>query len=71
MDAKARTKLITELAAERDELERQAGEREKRAQRLSGAQKNSAQLEARSLRQRAKEVDRRWAELNEGQRRVK
>ncbi len=63
MDTKARKKLIVDLASERDELERQAGDREKHAQRLSGPQKNAAQLEARSLRQKAKEVGRRWAEL--------
>ncbi len=62
MDSKARAKAITQLAVERDELERKAAEREKQAQRLSGPQKNAAQLEARSLRQQAKEVGRR-AEL--------
>jgi len=63
MDSKAHTKVITQLAAERDELERKAAEREKQAQRLSGPQKNSALLEARSLRQQAKEVGRRAALL--------
>jgi hypothetical protein len=59
MDSKARTKITAALAAERDELERRAAEREKQAQRLSGPQKNAALLEARSLRQQAKEVGRR------------
>ncbi len=62
MDSKARTKVIAELAVEREELERKAAEREQQAQRLSGPQKNAAQLEARSLRQQAKAVGRR-AEL--------
>jgi hypothetical protein len=65
MNTKDRQKQIAELAAERAELERTAAEREKQAQRLSGAQKNSAQLEARSLRQKANEVARRWADLTE------
>jgi predicted nuclease with TOPRIM domain len=65
VDTDARKKLIAELAAERDELERKAAEREKQAQRLQGGQKNSAQLEARSLRQQANEVGRRWADLTE------
>jgi hypothetical protein len=65
MDTKARKKLIAELASERDELERKAAEREKQAQRLQGGQKNAAQLEARSLRQKANAVARRWADLTE------
>ena len=65
MDTDARKKLIAELAAERDELERKAAEREKQAQRLQGGQKNSAKLEARTLRQKANEVGRRWADLTE------
>lgn len=65
MDTKARKKLIAELASERDELERKAAEREKQAQRLQGGQKSAAQLEARSLRQKANEVGRRWADLTE------
>lgn len=66
MDAEARKKLIAELAAERDELERKAAEREKQAQRLKDdRQRSSAQLEARSLRQQANEVGRRWADLTE------
>jgi hypothetical protein len=63
MDPKARKKVITDLAAERDELERKAAERERQAQRLQGPQKSAAQLEARSLRHQAKEVGRRWMDL--------
>jgi hypothetical protein len=59
----ARKKIIAELAAERDELERKAAERERQAQRLQGPQKNAALLEARSLRQQAKDVGRRWMDL--------
>jgi hypothetical protein len=66
MDTKGRKKVLTELDAERSELERKAAEREKQAQRLQGPQKNAAQLEARSLRQQAKEVVRRRMELAKG-----
>jgi hypothetical protein len=66
MDTKARKKVLTELAADRYELERQAAEREKQAQRLQGPQKNAAQLEARSLRQKAKEVGQRRMDLTKG-----
>jgi len=59
----ARKKVVTELVTERDELERKAAERERQAQRLQGPQKNAALLEARSLRQQAKEVGRRWMDL--------
>ena len=59
----ARKKVIAELAAERDELERKAAERERQAQRLQGPQKNAALLEGRSLRQQAKVVGRRWMDL--------
>jgi hypothetical protein len=59
----ARKKVIAELAAERDELERKAAERERQAQRLQGPQKNAALLGARSLRQQAKEAGRRWMDL--------
>jgi hypothetical protein len=66
MDTDSRKKLIAGLAAERDELERKAAECERQAQRFkAGQQKSSAQLEARSLRQRANEVGRRWADLTE------
>jgi hypothetical protein len=68
MDAKTRKKLIAELASERDELERKAAEREKQAQRLQGAQKSAAQLEARGLRQKANEVGRRLADLTNDER---
>jgi hypothetical protein len=63
MDTKGRKKVLTELDAERYELERKAAEREKQAQRLQGPQKNAAQLEARSLRQQAKEVIRRRMDI--------
>jgi hypothetical protein len=66
MDIKGRQKVLTELDAERSELERKAAEREKQAQRLQGPQKNAAQLEARSLRQQAKEVGQRRTELTKG-----
>jgi hypothetical protein len=66
MDSKARKKVLTEFAAERYELERQAAERERQAQRLQGPQKNAAQLEARSLRQKAKEVGQRRMDLTKG-----
>lgn len=65
MNTKERQKQIAQLAAERAELERTAAEREKQAQRLQGTQKNSAQLEARGLRQKANEVARRLADLTE------
>ena len=66
MDTDSRKKLIAGLAAERDELERKAAECERQAQRFKdGQQKSSAQLEARSLRQRANAVGRRWADLTE------
>lgn len=66
MDIKGRQKVLTELDAERFELERKAAEREKQAQRLQGPQKNAAQLEARSLRQQAKEVVQRRIDLTKG-----
>jgi hypothetical protein len=66
MDTKGRKMVLTELDAERSELERKAAEREKQAQRLQGPQKNAAQLEARSLRQQAKEVVRRRMDLAKG-----
>jgi hypothetical protein len=66
MDTKGRKKVLTELDAERYELERKAAEREKQAQRLHGPQKNAAQLEARSLRQQAKEVIRRRMDIANG-----
>lgn len=66
MDTKGRKKVLTELDAERYELERKAGEREKQAQRLQGPQKNAAQLEARSLRQQAKEVVQRRMDIAKG-----
>jgi hypothetical protein len=66
MDTKGRKKVLTELDAERSELERKAAEREKQAQRLQGPQKNAAQLEARSLRQQAKEVIRRRMDIVKG-----
>jgi hypothetical protein len=66
MDTKGRKKVLTELDAERYELERKAAEREKQAQRLQGPQKNAAQLEARSLRQQAKEVIRRRMDIAKG-----
>jgi hypothetical protein len=66
MDTKGRKKVLTELDAERSELERKAAEREKQAQRLQGPQKNAAQLEARSLRQLAKEVVRRRMDIAKG-----
>ena len=66
MDTKGRKKVLTELDAERYELERKAAEREKQAQRLQGPQKNAAQLEARSLRQQAKEVIRRRMDTAKG-----
>jgi hypothetical protein len=66
MDTKGRKKVLTELDAERYELERKAAEREKQAQRLQGPQKNAAQLEARSLRQQAKEVIRRRMDIVKG-----
>jgi hypothetical protein len=66
MDAESRKKLIAELAAERDEFERKAAELDRRGQRLKeGAQKRSLLLEARSLRDQAKERGRRWADLTE------
>jgi hypothetical protein len=66
MDSVSRKKLIAELAAERDELERKAAELDRRGQRLKeGAQKRSLLLEARSLRDQAKERGRRWADLTE------
>jgi hypothetical protein len=66
MDTKGRNKVQTELDAERQELERKAAEREKQAQRLQGPQKNAAQLEARSLRQQAKQVVRRRMDIAKG-----
>jgi hypothetical protein len=66
MDTKGRKKVLTELDAERYELERKAAEREKQAQRLQGPQKNAAQLEARSLRQQAKQVVRRRTDIAKG-----
>ena len=66
MDTKGRKKVLTELDAERYELERKAAEREKQAQRLQGPQKNAAQLEARSLRQQAKQVVRRRMDIAKG-----
>ena len=66
IDAESRRKLIAQLGAERDELERKAAQCEKRAQRLKeGQQKSSAQLEARNLRRQAREAGRRWADLTE------
>jgi malate synthase len=63
----ARKKLISELAAERDELERKAAERERQAQRLQGGQKSSALLEVRNLRQQANAVGRRWSDLTDAE----
>ncbi len=62
-DTDAREKLIAELAAERDELERKAVERERQAQHLQGGQKTAALLEVRNLRQQANAVGRRWSDL--------
>jgi hypothetical protein len=66
-DADARKKLIAELAAERDELERKAAERERQAQRLQGGQKTAALLEVRNLRQQANAVGRRWSDLTDAE----
>jgi predicted nuclease with TOPRIM domain len=63
----ARKKLIAELAAERDELERKAAERERQSQRLQGGQKNAALLEVRTLRQQANAVGRRWSDLTDAE----
>ncbi|HWZ63880.1 MAG TPA: hypothetical protein VNX02_12735 [Steroidobacteraceae bacterium] len=53
-----------ELAAERAELERKAAELDRKGQRLKeGAQKRQLLLEARTLRNQAKERGRRWADL--------
>jgi predicted nuclease with TOPRIM domain len=66
-DKDARTKLIAELAAERDELERKAAERERQAQRLQAGRKNAALLEVRNLRQQANAVGRRWSDLTDAE----
>ena len=66
-DTEAREKLIAALAAERDELERTAAERERQAQRLQGGQKTAALLEARNLRQQANAVGRRWSDLTDAE----
>lgn len=66
-DTEAREKLIAALAAERDELERTAAERERQAQRLQGSQKTAALLEARNLRQQANTVGRRWSDLTDAE----
>jgi hypothetical protein len=64
MDSVSRKKLIVELAAERAELERKAAELDRKGQRLKeGAQKRQLLLEARTLRNQAKERGRRWADL--------
>lgn len=66
MDSASRKKLIAELAAERNELERKAAELDRKGQRLKeGAQKRQTLLEARALRDQAKERGRRWADLTE------
>ena len=66
MDTTERKKLIAELAAERDEFERRAAELDRQAQRLKdGSQKRSLLLEARSLRDQAKERGRRWSDLTD------
>jgi hypothetical protein len=66
-DSDARKKLIAELAAERDELERKAAERERQAQRLQGGQQSAALLEVRNLRQQANAVGRRWSDLTDAE----
>jgi hypothetical protein len=66
-DTDARQKLIAELAAERDELERKAAERERQAQHLQGGQKTAALLEVRNLRQQANAVGRRWSDLTDAE----
>jgi predicted nuclease with TOPRIM domain len=66
-DTDARKKLIAELAAERDELERKAAERERQAQRLQASQKSAALLEVRNLRQQANAVGRRWSDLTDAE----
>lgn len=66
-DTDARKKLIAELAAERDELERKAAERERQAQHLQSAQKTAALLEVRNLRQQANAVGRRWSDLTDAE----
>jgi predicted nuclease with TOPRIM domain len=66
METEERKKLIAELAAERDELERKAAELDRQGQRLKdGTQKRALLLEARSLRDQAKERGRRWADLTD------
>jgi hypothetical protein len=66
-DTDARKKLIAELAAARDELERKAAERERQANRLQGGQKTAALLEVRNLRQQANAVGRRWSDLTDAE----
>jgi predicted nuclease with TOPRIM domain len=66
-DTDARKKLIAELAAERDELERKAAELERQAQRLQAGRKNAALLEVRNLRQQANVMGRRWSDLTDAE----
>lgn len=66
-DTDARKKLIAELAAERDELQRKAAERERQAQHLQGGQKTAALLEVRNLRQQANALGRRWSDLRDAE----
>ncbi len=72
-DQQARGRLIVELAAQRDELNFKAGQIEARAAMLNPSQDQEADkkalldIEARELRDQAREIGRRWADLTEDQ----
>jgi len=71
MDAGAREKLKAELAATRDDLNRQAGELEKHAAKLDpykheeGDVKAFLESEARTLREEARKLGSQWTDLVE------
>lgn len=64
MDQQARSKLILELTAERDELNHKAAELERRAALLkTSSEKADLEAQARGFRGDAREVNRRLDEL--------
>ncbi|MBS0580673.1 MAG: hypothetical protein JSR36_15560 [Proteobacteria bacterium] len=68
MDAQARSKLIVELTADRDEQNHKAAELERRAALARpGHERTRLESEASELRQSAREVNRRLAELDDSE----
>jgi hypothetical protein len=71
MDIQARRRLMLELEAERDELNRRAGRLEHQAAGLDpnvdgqGETRKALVTDAAELRERAREVGRRWSDLSD------